>query len=1338
MSDNFIPLDANTYQSMQQELTTLREEVVRLQQAQFKTPFHAARQRTLFNAIGTIRASLNLDTIFEKTTREIRHLFECDRVGVFRFDAASNFTEGEFIAENTDSKYPSILGTQVRDRCFGENYATEYAGGQIQAIADVETAEMSDCHRDILSRFQVRANLVVPLTCWGRLWGLLCVHQCDRPRQWQSEEIDFIQQIAAHLGVALQQAELLRRTKQQARELQRLNRELESAVRDRTAELMATNQALEAQTREREAVDRALNFQEIRLAQIARHLPGAIFQFTSRDDIWQIEYISEGIEALAGISPEEMVADFNRFVQLIHPDDLESYTQSVLEAVERQTPWHYQGRLIRPDGEIRWWQGDSTPTRDERGNMVFCGVLLDISDRKHAETALRQLNEELEARVERRTAELADSERKFRLLFEQSADAILLLDETAIVDCNQAALELLGFRHKSEIVGLPPWEISPTKQRDGTPSRDKARSAIAKALHKRSHRFEWLHCRTDGEVFPAEVVLTAIPFGRRPILHAVLRDISDRYRAETERDRFFNLSADLLCIWGFDGAFKRVNPAFERVLGYSQGELEGTPLLDFVHPDDRRATLDERDRVVSGTVSRRFENRYRCQDGSYRWLAWTAVAFAKDGLVYSVARDVTERKQLEKELALRQARLDAFFDNAPVGLIILDPELRCVQINAALARAHGLPPEEHLGKSIAEVWPGMGEQVAPAFRQVLTSNTPILNREVFGELCDRNRQFCHWTISFFPLPGEGDREVSPQENRPSGVCAVFVEITELKRAEQTLRDSEGRFRALVEATSQIIWTTGPDGKVNQPQPSWCAFTGQNYEDIQEWKWLSAVHPDDSAFTEREWANAIRQKALYQIEHRLRRFDGEYRYMSVRGIPVLNHDGSIREWVGTHTDITERKQAETALKQTTQKLQEAQRLAHIGHWEFNLKSGEIFWSEEVFRIFGLDPSEKVPTLEQHIKQYDRDDRLAFQQTILEALEHGEPYDREFRIVRPDGSLRYINQKGAIECDGEGRLERLYGTVHDITDRKQAELALTQKAQDLKNTLDQLQRAQSQLVQSEKMSGLGQLVAGVAHEINNPVNFIYGNLTHTREYTEDLLELIGLYQQCYPDPVEEICELTDRVDLEFLIEDLPKAIDSMQVGAQRIREIVASLRNFSRLDEAEVKRVEVHGGIESTLTILHNRLKPKGDRPGIEVITNYGDLPEIECYPGQLNQVFMNIIANAIDALEERDRYRNPEQLKTDPSQITICTEYLPSEQSVKITIADNGPGIPEAIQPRILDPFFTTKSIGKGTGLGMSISYQIVTERHGGTLQFMSKIGQGTTFVMTLPISQGTT
>jgi len=315
------------------------------------------------------------------------------------------------------------------------------------------------------------------------------------------------------------------------------------------------------------------------------------------------------------------------------------------------------------------------------------------------------------------------------------------------------------------------------------------------------------------------------------------------------------------------------------------------------------------------------------------------------------------------------------------------------------------------------------------------------------------------------------------------------------------------------------------------------------------------------------------------------------------------------------------------------------------------------------------------------------------------------------------------------------------LRDITARKQEQITLQQsearsrqQAQQLEQAIKELRRTQTQLIQTEKMSSLGQLVAGVAHEINNPVNFIHGNLNYVNEYSNNLLTLIDLYQQHYPNTVPVVEEYIQEIDLNFLLEDLPKILSSMKVGSERIRQIVLTLRNFSRLDESEMKPVNIHEGIDSTLLILQNRLKATSDYPAIKIIKNYENLPEIECYAGQLNQAFMHLISNAIDSLRSHDKNRSLEAKLKQPSTITISTQILDNNR-IGISIKDNGLGINEAVKSRLFDPFFTTKPVGEGTGLGLSITYQIIVNKHDGRLECISEVGEGAEFWLEIPVKQ---
>ena len=362
-----------------------------------------------------------------------------------------------------------------------------------------------------------------------------------------------------------------------------------------------------------------------------------------------------------------------------------------------------------------------------------------------------------------------------------------------------------------------------------------------------------------------------------------------------------------------------------------------------------------------------------------------------------------------------------------------------------------------------------------------------------------------------------------------------------------------------------------------------------------------------------------------------------------------------------------------------------------------------------------------------------DQQAIQQ-LRTAIKAGVGCTVTLQNYRKDGSLFWNQLTISPIYDADRRITHYVGIQTDVSDRQrieaerqQAVAQLSQQTNDLETTLQELQRTQGQLVQSEKMSSLGQLVAGVAHEINNPVSFIYGNLEHASTYADDLLNLVALYQTHYPEPVAAISEAIDAMNLAFLAQDFPKTLNSMKVGAERIHNIVLSLRTFSRTTDCLDQAVDLHAGLDSTLMILKGRLQ-SGRQP-IQLVKDYGALPPVPCYAGQLNQVFMNLLVNAIDALETSWAEGEVSAQRPDPT-ITIATWLEP--QQVVMQISDNGPGMSETVRSQLFDPFFTTKPAGQGTGLGLSICYQIITEKHQGQLVCRSTLGEGAQFTITLP------
>jgi PAS domain S-box-containing protein len=646
-----------------------------------------------------------------------------------------------------------------------------------------------------------------------------------------------------------------------------------------------------------------------------------------------------------------------------------------------------------------------------------------------------------------------------------------------------------------------------------------------------------------------------------------------------------------------------------------------------------------------------------------------------------------------------------------------------------------------------------GYQVCQALKaDPKTSDIPIVFLSALDDISDKVKAFALGGVDYITKPFQSEEVLARIKNQLTlralqkqlheRNTRLQEEIAERQRTEAALRASEERWQLVLEGNNDGIWDWNIKTGETFYSTRYTAMLGYaegEFGDRYE-AWVSHTHPDDLDGIMASLEDYLRRNVPhYAIEYRLRCKDGSYKWVLSRGQAVWDEEGNPVRMVGSTRDITPRKLAEERLRRSEASLTAAQRVAHVGNWEYDVLTHQITWSEELFRIFGLDPQGTEPTYTRYFRLVHPDDRARLRHTVDHTIATGQALELDYRIVRPDGSICYVAGRGEAIVDERGQVVRLIGTALDITERKQTEQALREsearereKATQLEGTLDTLKRTQARLIQAEKMSSLGQVLAGVAHEINNPVGFIYGNLFHANDYFRDLLRLLQCYQQIYPDAASEIQQIQEEIDLDFLVDDWQQLMDSMQAGAERIHQMVRSLKLFARLDESEIKRVDLHQGIDTTLAILQHRLRGENNWSAIEVVKAYGQLPQVTCYASQMNQVFMNLLNNAIDALEGQPP----------PRTITIRTalemrtrDIAPTDSPVAvIRIADNGPGMSEQLCQQIFDPFFTTKPIGRGTGLGLSISYQIIVEKHGGQLYCNSAPGKGTELVVEIPLN----
>jgi len=776
-----------------------------------------------------------------------------------------------------------------------------------------------------------------------------------------------------------------------------------------------------------------------------------------------------------------------------------------------------------------------------------------------------------------------------------------------------------------------------------------------------------------------------------------------------------------------------LSEAIQEVSGYCPSDFINNRVRSFVsiiHPQDRSRVEQAVWQGVSAKQPYVIEYRIVRADGRIAWVYDKGQAIFSENndnetqqqqrlplQIDGVILDITERKQAEVELQSTQAFLNSVVENLPFGVFIKDAvDLRVMYWNKASEELFGYSREDVLGKNDYDFLPReQAKYLRAKDRQVLAGGQLVeipeapLNTPHLGERLIRTQKV--------PLLDE--------TGTPRYLLGISQDITESKRAEEGLRESERHYRQILETASEGIWMFDIDSKTTFANSRIAEMLGYTVEEMLGRSLFDFMDEDDRVLAQ-TYVERRRRGIHERHDFKFRRKDGSDFWAIVSATPILDAQEQFVGVLRMITDITPRKQAEEALYASHQEFVNILERITDAFFALDHQWRFTYLNSEAAQAFG--------------RTWEELQGVNFWQVFPDAV--GTIVEREYRkaIVQQIPvifEIFYSHLNTWFEVRAYPCAEGLSVFWRDISERKQAEEALRQseselraKNQQLQQTLHQLKQTQAQLIQNEKMSSLGQMVAGIAHEINNPISFIYGNVAYARQYASDLLDLVQLYSKHYPEPVPEIKHELEALDLDFVGADFPKLLASMKEGANRIRGIVLSLRNFSRLDEAERKMVDIHEGIDSTLLLLQHRLKKHSSDCEIQLKKEYGLLPLVECYPSQLNQVFMNLLSNAIDALETHPC----------PRFIAIRTEVKheggaihPSH--VVIRIADNGSGIPEDVKQRIFDPFFTTKPIGIGTGLGLSISYSIIVEKHEGQLTCISTPGEGTEFVIKLPIQQ---
>jgi len=1086
----------------------------------------------------------------------------------------------------------------------------------------------------------------------------------------------------------------------------------------------------------------ALQETQARLQQIAANLPGVIYQFRlSSDGTISFPYISSGSRDLYELEPEDIQQNPELVFGCTHQDDIQKVHESIAISAANMQPWQQEWRAIMPSGKLKWMRGVSRPERvdcptiiGQEGDIVWEGMILDITDLKQTEAALRESETRLRSLIENIPGAIC------RSLYDADWTMVFVSDEIEAISGYPAA----DFLHNNRL------SFASIIHRLDREKLDRLRRAAVDSKHP--YHVEYRIVRADGAVrwVSDRGRATYDPEGLVLWLDGAIFDITDRKQAELTLclvTQAVDGASDAIAIADLDGYSIYHNQAFIQRYGYTVEQLNnaGGPAVMYAKSQELRKLF----KVLRKGLSWSTEIELKAKNGEIIETQLRADCI-KDSAsqpigMMAIIADLTELKRAESALKISQERLQLAVSGSSLGLWDLNIATGETYFDAQWKSMLGYAETEI--ENNFQAWenllhPEDLSKVMASLNSYFEGCTDVY--EIEFRMLNKAGNW-QWIMGMGKVVeydewGAPLRMTGTHKNINTRVAAE-AEKTQLIASLQQLADQ------LQEA--QIIARMGNwEFDIESGIINWSAEVFRVYG--REFNWqptmaeiLEQIHPDDKESVTEVVQKAVTEGIAFDMDHRIYFPSGEIKHINCKGQAVKNEFGQVVRVLGTEMDITDRKKAEIGLQESEKRFRAVFEQAAIGIVKVSPDGGFLNVNQGFCNIVGYSELELKL---QNVWGISHPEDVEADVESSERLLAGEilNYSIEKRFIRKDFSFVWANVTVSLVRDGFGEPSYGIAVVEDISDRKQAESALQKsearerlKALELEVAINKLRTTQAQLVQNEKMVSLGQLVAGVAHEINNPVSFIHGNLSPARRYSLDLLELIKVYQDYCPNPPAQVLHKINAMDLDYIAEDFPKLFASMQVGTERIVEIVKSLRNFSRLDESAGKSVNIHEGIDSTLMILQNRLKSHSSYPGIQVVKDYQLLSRVECFPGELNQVFMNILINAIDALEERDKQCAIEECDRHPSTIAIRT-YPAAAGFVAVSITDNAGGIPESVRSRLFDPFFTTKPVGKGTGLGLSISHSIIVDRHGGRLSCISTPGEGAEFLIEIPVRSNLT
>ncbi|MBD2579397.1 PAS domain S-box protein [Oscillatoria sp. FACHB-1406] len=1053
---------------------------------------------------------------------------------------------------------------------------------------------------------------------------------------------------------------------------------------------------------------------------------------------------SNSCSSLLERSLEDLPESYAQFLEQICPRQRETLARRWERAIQERGRFTLEYRWILPDAQKCWLEHQGTFIEEDRDRGARLVGKIEVLEREPEGETSQPVEPIPEA-----TLQEHDRQELFNTFISASPVGIAIIDaQLRYLNLNET-LAALNSKPLAEHIGKPIAEMIPPLV---APEIEK----VCRQVLATGEPVLGIEATDEGYGIPGNIrtqLVSYFPLHQQAsqslLVGIVTYDITDRKKAEASlaaseaRNRaFVEALPDMMFRLDRNGTFLDfVAPRSELLIPAE--ELIGSNVRNSLPESIAEQTLTYARQALATRQLECFEYQLPVRERIVDYEARCAAVNAEEVLV--VVRNISDRKRAEAALAASEARNRAFIEAIPDLMFCIDRDGNYLDLIAPASEPMLLPIEELIGRNVRTLVPEFLADLTLAYTARALETRKLESFEyqltIDGELLDYEARFS---------------AVSSEE-----VMVISRNISDRKRAEAD-RD---RLNQIIESTSDFVGNADLQGNALYLNGAWRRMLGLAPEQELAGLTVASSHP--------QWALDIVQEEGIPSAMRDGIWQGETAFLDVEGreIPVSQVIIVHRTEDGTPKSISTIVRDISNLKAAEVKLEEKAKLAafradvdaaltqeeNISGMLSRCTEAAVRHLNAAFaRIWTLNPEDRVLELQASSGLYTHLDgshgRIPLgQYKIGKIAERGEPYLTNDVFNDPFVDREWAEREGLVAFAGyplmvegsaigvialfsrqelpETTIEALNIASDEIViglRRRQAEDALRQRTQELERTLSELQRTQAQLIQTEKMSSLGQMVAGIAHEINNPINFIHGNISHAKIYIGGLIELVKLYRKTYSNPTPEIEEKIEEIELDFAMHDLWKLLASMRVGSDRIRKIVLSLRNFSRLDESAMKPVNLHEGIDSTLLVLQHRLR------NIQVQRNYGTLPLVECYAGQFNQVLLNILSNAIEALETDSNWDKRESETT--ACIKITTERL-SEEWVAVSIADNGPGMPETVRQKLFDPFFTTKPVGMGTGLGLSISYQIIVDKHRGKLDCISAPEQGATLKIEIPIHQ---